>query len=367
MKVITIGRSRENNNIKIDDEKVSRNHLQIVQDDNGNYTVMDLGSTNGTFVNGQRIQRSAQLNPGDILKIGNSTLPWQSYFSSEGGAGIPNPPSIHNDKDNQDINDPIPFYRRWWTWIAVVVILLIIIGGVVWSAGPSDSKTEISESPVEQPEPSDPETEYYKAQTEYAEAQSEADRAAKEVAEKQAAVDRAQAEADRAAKHAAETKSKEDQKKAEAKAREAEKAKVAMEEAKENARKAKEDADAKKEAMITLQKELEKTKTELENTQVELKNTKEELLKAQRESRKRLFNSYLKQMKGHEDDFCQKQGWDKSGGAKKTIENNYKNASDADQQRIIDAMEAYANTIESANVEKPQTAGKGTAESDTTK
>ena len=224
MKVITIGRSRENNNIKIDDEKVSRNHLQIVQDDNGNYTVMDLGSTNGTFVNGQRIQRSAQLNPGDILKIGNSTLPWQSYFSSEGGAGIPNPPSIHNDKDNQDINDPIPFYRRWWTWIAVVVILLIIIGCVVWSAGSSSSSNEIPESPVEQPEPLDPETEYYKAQTEYAEAQSEADRAAKEVAEKQAAVDRAQAEADRAAKQAAETKSREDQKKAEAKAIEAEKA-----------------------------------------------------------------------------------------------------------------------------------------------
>lgn len=79
MKVITIGRSSQNNVI-INDPKVSRHHCQIVQYDDGSYGIVDFGSTNGTYVNGRRVQSEERMNPNDVVRIGYTTLPWRSYF-----------------------------------------------------------------------------------------------------------------------------------------------------------------------------------------------------------------------------------------------------------------------------------------------
>ena len=81
MKVITIGRNSQNN-VKINDPKVSRHHCQIVQYDNGSYGIVDFGSTNGTYVNGQRIFGEVRLNPNDVVRIGSNTLQWRRYFNS---------------------------------------------------------------------------------------------------------------------------------------------------------------------------------------------------------------------------------------------------------------------------------------------
>ena len=87
MKVITIGRSKEHNDIVVNDVKVSRNHLQMIMDDHGNYSVLDLNSTNGTFVNGIRITGEVPLQITDELRIGDTVLPWQHYFSSQPNKG----------------------------------------------------------------------------------------------------------------------------------------------------------------------------------------------------------------------------------------------------------------------------------------
>lgn len=79
MKVITIGRSSEND-VSLSDMNVSRHHAQIIQADNGTYTITDLNSLNGTFVNGQRIFGSTVLRENDFVKIGDSILPWKQYF-----------------------------------------------------------------------------------------------------------------------------------------------------------------------------------------------------------------------------------------------------------------------------------------------
>lgn len=84
MKIITIGRS-SSNDVNINDPLVSRAHCQIIQDDNGRFRLVDTNSRNGTFVNGTQRHGEVLLNKTDIIRIGNTTLPWQSYFSSAKG------------------------------------------------------------------------------------------------------------------------------------------------------------------------------------------------------------------------------------------------------------------------------------------
>jgi pSer/pThr/pTyr-binding forkhead associated (FHA) protein len=68
---IVIGRSSDLDMVLVE-EMVSRRHAHI-QMQNGIITIEDLGSTNGTFVNGEKIQR-ATLREGDRVLIGTSIL-----------------------------------------------------------------------------------------------------------------------------------------------------------------------------------------------------------------------------------------------------------------------------------------------------
>ena len=52
------------------DASVSRCHAKIIREKDGNYYVLDLGSSNGTFVNNVS-QKGAMLNDGDYLRVGN--------------------------------------------------------------------------------------------------------------------------------------------------------------------------------------------------------------------------------------------------------------------------------------------------------
>ena len=64
-----IGRD-ETCNLKLTDNQVSRRHSMISK--SGNYLwICDLESTNGTFVNQERIKQAELLEPGDIIAIGN--------------------------------------------------------------------------------------------------------------------------------------------------------------------------------------------------------------------------------------------------------------------------------------------------------
>ncbi|MDB5079435.1 MAG: transporter ATP-binding protein [Chloroflexi bacterium] len=66
--VTSFGRDQAGNELLLDNPQVSRRHLQISHR-NGVFTATDLNSTNGTYVNGQRIQ-SVIINDGDIINIG---------------------------------------------------------------------------------------------------------------------------------------------------------------------------------------------------------------------------------------------------------------------------------------------------------
>jgi class 3 adenylate cyclase len=67
---LIIGRASAND-IVIDDVSASRNHAEVFLDGPTNtVTLTDLGSTNGTYVNRQRIVGSCQLHPDDLIRIG---------------------------------------------------------------------------------------------------------------------------------------------------------------------------------------------------------------------------------------------------------------------------------------------------------
>jgi EAL domain-containing protein (putative c-di-GMP-specific phosphodiesterase class I) len=71
-------------NLKIDSGRVSREHA-VIEARDGCFVARDLGSTNGTFVNGERIEE-AELRDGDMLVIADVEL---TFFSGAAGAGDP--------------------------------------------------------------------------------------------------------------------------------------------------------------------------------------------------------------------------------------------------------------------------------------
>ena len=71
---LLIGRHAEGAGRLADDEEISRSHARISLDRSGFCAIEDLGSTNGTFVNGLRIAGPQTLSVGDTIELGGTTL-----------------------------------------------------------------------------------------------------------------------------------------------------------------------------------------------------------------------------------------------------------------------------------------------------
>lgn len=67
------GRNREMCDISFDDRRISKQHC-VLEVKDGGLRLTDLGSQNGTYVNGIRIRKNHPLHPGDLLRIGDTTL-----------------------------------------------------------------------------------------------------------------------------------------------------------------------------------------------------------------------------------------------------------------------------------------------------
>jgi hypothetical protein len=115
MKVLTIGRSSQNN-IVLNDPLISRHHAQLAQHYNGVITITDMGSRNGTKVNGYRIVSETTLRPGDQVRLGDTMLPWERYFSSS--------------KNNNNVG--------WWIAAIIGIILLFVLLGRSCERTPDD-------------------------------------------------------------------------------------------------------------------------------------------------------------------------------------------------------------------------------------
>ena len=69
----TIGRGREND-FAIGDHCISRNHAILQSTETGGFLLIDLGSRNGSFVNGRRVGIPASLKNGDQVTFGKTNV-----------------------------------------------------------------------------------------------------------------------------------------------------------------------------------------------------------------------------------------------------------------------------------------------------
>jgi hypothetical protein len=74
---LTIGRGRQNDISIAADEYASARHARFEPRQDGVW-VQDLGSTNGTYLNGTKLDRPRRLTRGDIVRVGETDLRFES-------------------------------------------------------------------------------------------------------------------------------------------------------------------------------------------------------------------------------------------------------------------------------------------------
>ena len=83
---LTIGRD-STNGVAINDSEISRKHSRLMFQ-GGKYVIDDLGSTNGTFVNGQRLAGPVVLKAGDVVSLGEQIVLMYDAINSDAGATV---------------------------------------------------------------------------------------------------------------------------------------------------------------------------------------------------------------------------------------------------------------------------------------
>ena len=79
----------EDCDVRVDDEYASNHHCRVTLAEDGTVTVEDLGSTNGTWIRpgggpaagplsyGTRVRGPVRLEPGWIIRVGKTDVPWR--------------------------------------------------------------------------------------------------------------------------------------------------------------------------------------------------------------------------------------------------------------------------------------------------
>jgi adenylate cyclase len=95
-RTLRIGRS-DKNNVVLTDDLASRNHAMLQRSDEGKFYITDLGSSNGTFVNGGRISAPVVLRHGDKIRIGSHEFTFHRESAVE-------PPPVEQPDELQSTN-----------------------------------------------------------------------------------------------------------------------------------------------------------------------------------------------------------------------------------------------------------------------
>ena len=109
---LVVGRDEGCDLVLEEDEKVSRRHCAFSPNPDGTLTVEDMGSSNGTFVAGERLAAPAVLRGGEEVRVGSTliraereqalreiddlTVRLEALLDEEGVPGAPDAPSLRD-------------------------------------------------------------------------------------------------------------------------------------------------------------------------------------------------------------------------------------------------------------------------------
>ena len=130
---IVIGRD-STNGVVINDAEISRKHARLMFQ-GGKYVLDDLGSTNGTFVNGQRLAGPVVLKSGDVVSLGEQIVLVFDALSVDAGATVissrKNAPAPVLPPSAQVVAPPAPNYSTPLTPVKKNNTLVLVVGGLV--------------------------------------------------------------------------------------------------------------------------------------------------------------------------------------------------------------------------------------------
>ena len=89
---LSIGRD-SSNEIPVNDAEVSRRHARLTFQ-GGKFVLDDMGSTNGTFVNGQRLTGPRVLKSGEVISLGEQIVFVYEAVDSDPGATVVSPRNV---------------------------------------------------------------------------------------------------------------------------------------------------------------------------------------------------------------------------------------------------------------------------------
>ena len=142
-KVWIVG-ARDTCDIVIDEPTVSGEHCRLEFDD-GRVFIEDLQSTNGTFINGERIYKRKQIHPDALVTLGrNVTMPMPSQLS-----GPKSPPESTSSSSTAASGDEAPFPATLMIagGIGATILLLIILFAIMAWSGNSQGSQPVANNP----------------------------------------------------------------------------------------------------------------------------------------------------------------------------------------------------------------------------
>jgi len=138
--VVSIGRN-DSNDIVVNESHVSGQHAEL-ENSGREVIIRDLGSTNGTFVNGRRLTSPTPLNTGDTIQLGTKIkmkfTPAPDDFSARTVVGTPEElPDYFSARESRPFQEA-PKKKKFPVWIIFVVLAIILLcGGVILLGGSS--------------------------------------------------------------------------------------------------------------------------------------------------------------------------------------------------------------------------------------